>query len=85
MYLYLEKMIRHQRADRCNQATGMRLLIRDVELVQRAGEMNFSIYDREDDLLGKGLTQFQYLGRTLDNMDNEWPAFHWKFVKVRAV
>ena len=36
----------------------MRLWKKEVDLFQRAGEMEFSLYDKEDDTLVEGVTQF---------------------------
>ena len=38
----------------------------DVEMVQRLGEMEFSLYGREGGALVKGVAQFKYLRRPLD-------------------
>ena len=59
MHMYASKMIRYQWKDKCNRATEMRLWRRDVGIAQRAGDTKFSIYDREDDSLVEGVTQFQ--------------------------
>ena len=42
----------------CNWATDMILRGWDVELVQRAGDMKFSLYGRQDDSLLEGVTYF---------------------------
>ena len=49
------------------------MLWRDVELAQRAGEMKFSLYDREGDPLVEGVTRFQYPNSTIEKTYNDWP------------
>ena len=56
MQVHTAKMIRHQRTDKCNRDTEMRLWRWDMEMAQRAGEMKFSMYDREDYPLVEGVT-----------------------------
>ena len=41
----------HQKTDRCNQATEIRMQRRNAEISQRAGDTKFSLYDRDDDPL----------------------------------
>ena len=48
MHMHAAKMIRHLWTDRCNWLTEMRMYRRDAEIEQRAGEMKFSFYDKED-------------------------------------
>ena len=36
-----------------------------MDIYQRAGDMKFSLYDREDDPLIEGLMRFKYLGRIM--------------------
>ena len=72
MHVHAENPIWYQRVNRCNQNIVMRLSIWDVKLSQRKGEMKFSLYVREDKPLVEGVTQFQYLGRTLKHMQNDW-------------
>ena len=56
-----------------------------MELANRVVEMKVSMYDREDYTLVEGVTQFQYLGRTLEHTDNDWPEVHQNIGKSRAV
>ena len=79
------KMIRNKMTDRCNQATEMRLQRQGVELTQRAGEIKLSLYNREEDPLVEGVTQFHYLGRILDHTDNACPEVHQNIDKARSL
>ena len=51
----------------------MRIQQKNVEIAQRVGDTEFSLYVREGDALVEGVEQFKYLGRTLDQIDNNWP------------
>ena len=79
------KMIHHQWTDRCNREMEIQLQMRDVKIAPMAGEMKSRLYDREDDPLVEGVTQFQYLGRTLEGTGGDWPAVHRNISKARAV
>ena len=41
-----------------------------MDMDQRMGEMEFSLYDRHANPLVEGVTQFKYIGRTLKNTEN---------------
>ena len=56
-------MERHRRMARYNR---MRIIKRDVEMAERCGEIEFRFYGREGDALVEGVSQFKYLGWTLD-------------------
>ena len=43
-----------------------------MELAQKSGEMNFSLYDRGEDPLVEGVIQLQHLGSMLEHTDNNW-------------
>ena len=51
IHMHAKNMIRHQRASRCTWVTDMRLRRRDLDIAERAGEMKFSVYYKEDDPL----------------------------------
>ena len=57
----------------------------DMELAQREGDMNFSLYYWDDEPLVEGVTQFQYLGRTLKHTENYCPSVNRKIGKAWAV
>ena len=63
----------------------MRLRQRDVELAQRYGDMEFSLFGREGYELVEGVTQFKYLGRPLDQYDNDWPEILRNTSRARKV
>ena len=55
MHMPMAKLIWHQRTDRRNQETDMRLWRQDVDLSQRAGDMKFSLHVREEYPLVEGV------------------------------
>ena len=57
----------------------------DVEISQRLGEMKLSLYDREYNLLIKGVAHFKYLVRIMEETGINWPAVHQKISKAWAV
>ena len=46
----------------------------DMDITERCGEMEFSLYGRQGGTLVEGVEIFKYPGRTLDQMDDDWPA-----------
>ena len=44
-----------------------------MELAQRAGDMEFILYDLEEKPLVEGVKQLKYLGRTIKQTDNFLP------------
>ena len=50
----------------------MQLRCRYMEMTQRSGEMDFSVYGREEDELVEGVINFKYLGRPLKQYDNNF-------------
>ena len=56
----------HSQTDMCNRATEMQLQRKDVEISQRSGDIEFSLYVREWDSLVEGVEQLKYMGRTLE-------------------
>ena len=42
--------------------------------------MEFRFHSREGDAIVEGVAKFKYLGQTLDQTDDDWPAV-WRNVK----
>ena len=82
MHTPMAKILWYQWMDRCNWATDMRLQWRDLDMAQKTGEMNFSMYYREDDPLVEGVKLFQYLVRTPKQTDSDCLSVHRKIVKA---
>ena len=59
MYTPLKSLDRHQWMARRNREMEMQLQWRDIEMAQRAGEMEFILYGREEKPLVQGVSQLQ--------------------------
>ena len=64
---------KHRHTDKCNKAIERRLQRRDVEMTVRCGNMEYSLEGEEGDEMAEGVVTFRYLGRTLDQTDDDWP------------
>ena len=51
----------------------------------RCGEMEFSLYGEEGYERVEKLLTLRYLGRTLDQTDDDCPAVRQKIIRVRSV
>ena len=45
-----------------------------MEMEARCGDMEFGMYEEEGDEMIEGVAKFKYLGRTLDQTDDDWPV-----------
>ena len=45
-----------------------------VEMAARCGEMEFSLYGEEGGNMVEGVANFKYMGQTLDQTNDDWPA-----------
>ena len=52
-------------------------------MVARYGEMEFSLYWQEGNEVVEGVVNFKYLGRTLDQMDDDWPTVRQNIMRAR--
>ena len=77
------RLIKYKRTERFNKAMEMRLRWRDVDMAERCGDMEFSVYRREGGALVERVANFKYLGRPLDQMDYNWPSVRWNVRRVR--
>ena len=55
IHMHMVKMIRNQRTDRCNWVMEIWMQRHNMEISQRAGEMKFSLCDREGNPLLEGV------------------------------
>ena len=74
MYMLAARLVQHIQMDRRNRTTEMRLQHNDVEIAHRLGNIEFSLYDKEGDSLVEGAAQLKYLGRTLEQIENDFPS-----------
>ena len=68
----LPRISRHM--DKCNKATKRRLRQRDVEMAAICNNMEFSLYGEEGGNMVEGVANFKYMGQTLDQTNDDWPA-----------
>ena len=69
----------------CNQAKEMRLKLHDVELSNRLGDIDFSLYGWEYSPLVEDESKFQYHARTINHTDNYWLEVHLKIGKAQKI
>ena len=60
------QLIKHRRAVICHKDMDMWIRRRDVEMAERCGEMEFSLYGRDGGALAERVSNFNYLGSPLD-------------------
>ena len=58
---------------------------RDVEMEARCGEMEFSLDGEEEDDRVNNVPTFRYMGRPLDQLDDDWSAVRRKIMHARLV
>ena len=49
---------------------------------ERCGDMELSLYGREGYSLMEGVANFKYLGRPLDQMDDDWKMVQCNFKRA---
>ena len=76
---------KHWQSYKCLKSTERRLRRRDVEMAARCGEMEFNLDGEEGDKIVDNLPTFRYLGQSLDQMDDYWPAVRKNFMRARSV
>ena len=85
MHIPEARMIKHRQTKRCNKTADMRLIQRNVEMEERCGDTEFSLYGGEGGALLEGVVTFKYLGRPLDQTDDDWMAIIRKRKRVSKV
>ena len=68
------RLFKNIRTNRCNKATERRIRQRDVEILERCGDMEFSLYRGEGGEMVYGVETFKYLGKPLDKNYEYWTA-----------
>ena len=56
-----------------------------MDMAARCGYMKFSLYGEEGDDMVEGLENFKYLGRILDQMDDDWIEVRQKTMRARLL
>ena len=54
-------------------------------MAQRYGDIEFGLCGRDVDKLAEGVTQFKYLGRNLDQYNNNWPYIYQSIRRARIL
>ena len=85
MHMPVAKLFKHSQLEKCHKATERRLRQRDVEIAARCGEMEFSLEGGEEEERVYHVATFQYMGRPLDQTDDNWPAVQWIIMRARSV
>ena len=73
----------HRQLGKCHKLTDRRIRQRDVEMAARCGVMEFSLEGGEGDERLENVTTVRYLGRLLDQTDDDWPAVRRKIMHAR--
>ena len=68
------RLMKHRRKSICEKAVEMWIRQRCVKMVGRCEDMELILYDIEWDTLVELVANFKYLGRPLDQTDNDLPA-----------
>ena len=61
----------HRQLDKCHKSPERRLRQRYVEMAETCGEMDSNMDGGEGDERVENVTMFQYLGRSLDQTDDD--------------
>ena len=79
------RLFKHQNLDKCHKSTERRLRRRDVDMLARCGEMEFNLNGEEGDKRVENVPTFRYLGRPLDQTDDDWPTVRKNIMHARLV
>ena len=56
-----------------------------MEMAERCSKMEFRMEEGEGDEMVEGVATVRYLGRTLDQMDDDWPAVRQNIMRARSI
>ena len=85
MHMSAARLFKHRLTDICNKATERRIRWRDVEIVERCGDMEFRLYGGEGGNMLERVSTFKYLGRPLYRTDDDWPTIRRNIMRTRTV
>ena len=54
-------------------------------MAERCSKMEFRMEEGEGDEMVEGVATVRYLGRTLDQMDDDWPAVRQNIMRARSI
>ena len=84
MHMPEANIFKHRLSEKCNKATERRFRRIDVKMAARCGGMKLIIEGGEEEDRVDNLTEFQYLGRTLDQIDYYWMAVRQNIMRARS-
>ena len=85
MHIQADRLFKHRQLDKCHKSMERRIRRRDVDMAAMCGEMEFNLDGEEGDERVGNVPIFQYLGRPLDQTDDEWPALRKNIIHARLV
>ena len=85
MHIPASRLFNHRHMDKCNKATERYIMRIDVEMAARCSDMEFSLYGEEGGDVVEVVENFRYLGRTLDQMDDDFPEVSENIMCARSV
>ena len=79
------RLFKHRQSENCHKAMESRPQRRDVDMVERCGEMGFSLEGGEGKEGVENVKTFRYLGSPLDQRDDDWLAVRRNIMHARLV
>ena len=79
------QLFKHRQTDKWNKAMERQLRRRDVHMETRCSDMDISLYREEGDDMVEVVANFKYLGKTLDQTDDDWPVVRRNIMRTRSV
>ena len=78
-------LFKHLQSYKCHKSTDRRLWQRDMEMVARCGETEFNLDGSDGDERVENAPTFLYMGQTLDQTDDYWPAVRQNIIRAMSV
>ena len=79
------RLLKHWQSEKCHESTERRLRRRDVEMEAMCGETEFNLEGEEGDERVENVPTFRYMGRPIDQTDDDWTAVHRNIMRSRLV
>ena len=85
MHMPADKLFKNRRTEICNKVTKRQIRWRDVDMEERCADMEFSLYRGYGYVMVEGVATFKYLGRHLDQTDQDWSEIIRIVLRERTV
>ena len=85
IHMHADRLFYHMKTDKCNTEMERQIRRRDVEMTVRCGKLEFSLYKEEGGEMVEGVVTLKYLGRTLDQTDDDWSVVRRNITRTRSV